>query len=168
MHGTKTYKYSNARLAGFADGEFRLSVYLKSDGYTSLHVRRSQNRRNRHLVTGVQDFFGFGIGFTKAKPIRFGETNAKPLRSCQAFGLANGNIYGNLWQYAPLCSRLEWKSNGYKTNMGRVAEKLKLLPFQTAKSKEREFFLCRIDAYNKKVSHAEIGRLYGFTQNKEK
>jgi hypothetical protein len=107
MHGTKTYKYSNARLAGFADGEFRLSVYLKSDGYTSLHVRRSQNRRNRHLVTGVQDFFGFGIGFTKAKPIRFGETNAKPLRTTKWMpGLRPGK-WQYLWEFVAIRSALQ-------------------------------------------------------------
>jgi hypothetical protein len=135
FHGVKELSYTNARLAGFADGEFSLSVYLKNDGYTSVQIGGSQNMRNRHLMTGVQDFF-----------------NA-------------GGFYTGMWNNS---SGMEWKSNGYKTNMTTVASKLAEVPFQTVKAKQKMLFLGRIDAYKRKVPHSEIRRLYRFTQNKEK
>jgi hypothetical protein len=61
FHGVKDFSFSNSRLAGFADGEFSMSVYLNGARYTRLHVRCAQNRHNRQLLSRVQDFFG-GVG----------------------------------------------------------------------------------------------------------
>jgi hypothetical protein len=137
FHGVKDFSFSNSRLAGFADGEFSMSVYLNGARYTRLHVRCAQNRRNRQLLSRVQDFFG-GVG----------------------------GFYRNMWENS---SSIEWKSNGYKRNMGTVALKLREeVPFQTVKAKQNRFFLGRISAYKRNMAHSEIRRLYGFTQNKDK
>lgn len=166
FHGVKELSFNNApahkvssghtclwqvlaRLAGFADGEFNLSVYINKEGYTSVQISGSQNMRNRQLLTGVHDFFSAGGFYT-------GMWNLLALQA-------------DLWRsQRNNSSAMEWKSRGYKANMTTVASKLAEVPFQTVKAKQNMLFLGRIEAYKRKVPHSEIRRLYRFTQNKEK